>query len=638
MDMSSAQMQSLQEAEQEAAQAADAPAANPMIALLARARDAATGVGEVMGLAGQLQAHRLNEAAVLLYGEWLAHHRTEPLQTVVLYNLGTILGTLSRHGEAEQVYRRALALKPDFTQARLNLGHQLEHLGRHEEALAQWREVGDAREGLDSVGADALELRLHALNNAARLLETLRRYDESEACMRQSLTLKADQGDVLQHYVHIRQKQCAWPIYQPVGEVTHNQLLVYTSLLATLSATDDPAVQLMSASRYVAEKVVKYKDRPFHKRFGPAARDGRLRIGYLSGDLCMHAVGLLTAELYELHDRSRFETFAFCWSREDGTPLRARILRAFEHHVPIAALDDETAARRIAEVGIDVLIDLQGLTSGARANILAYRPAPVQVAYLGLPATSAIPGVDWIIADRFVMPPEYLPYCSERPIYLDHCYQVSDRQREIAPTPQRATYQLPEDAFVFCSFNNNHKYTEAMFDCWMRILQQVERSVLWLLGDNEWAKASMRARAAAHGIAAERLLFAPRVSPAEYLARFRLADLVLDTFPYNAGTTASDCLWAGAPMLTLSGRSYISRMAGSLLTHVGLPDLVTHSLAEYEQRAVQIGCNPARAESYKRFLSEHGHGSVLFDMPGMVRELEDKLEALVLERRAPRAA
>jgi predicted O-linked N-acetylglucosamine transferase (SPINDLY family) len=631
--MSSAQLQSLRETELQVEQPG-----NALNALLARARAPSTGLGELMGLAGQLQAQGQNEVAALLYKEWLAVHR-DPLQTVALYNLGTILGLLNRHAEAEQVYRQALALKPDFTQARLNLGHQLEHQGKHDEALAAWREVADSERKLDAVGVDPLELRLHALNNSARLLETLRRFDESEARMCQSLRLKPDQGDVLQHYVHIRQKQCEWPIYQPVGEVTHNQLLMNTSLLATLSATDDPALQLMSASRFVAEKVVKYKEQPFHQRFGPKAREGRIRLGYLSGDLCMHAVGLLTAELFELHDKSRFETFAFCWSREDGTPLRARILRAMDHHVPIHKLDDQTAAQRIAEAGIDVLIDLQGLTSGARPNILAYRPAPVQVSYLGLPATSAIPGVDWIIADRFVMPPEYLPYCTEKPIYLEqHSYQVSDRQREIAPTPQRVTYQLPEDAFVFCSFNNNHKYTEPMFDAWMRILRQVDKSVLWLLADNDWAKANMLARAASQGIAAERIIFAPRVAPAEYLARFRLADLVLDTFPFNAGTTASDCLWAGAPMLTLSGRAYISRMAGSLLTHVGLPDLVTHSLQEYEQRAVQIGQNPARAASYKRFLSEHGRASALFDLPGMVRELEGKLEALALDKRRASAA
>lgn len=592
---------------------------------------------ELMAAAGQLQAQGQGAAAAALYEQWISSDQS-PLRIVACYNWGTVLGAIGRHAEAEGAYRQALALKSDFIQARLNLGHQLEHLGRKEEALAEWRGIAVQERPTDVFGGDPLELRLHALNNMARLLESERRYAESEALMRQSLELKPDQSDVLQHYVHIRQKQCEWPVYQPVGQVTPNQLLTSTSLLAMLGLSDDPALQLLSAQRFVAEKVVKYKDKPFHRRFGPARREGRLKIGYLSGDLCMHAVGLLTAELFELHDRRRVEVQAFCWSREDGTAQRARLLRGMDKVTRLVGVDDESAARAIAQAGIDVLVDLQGLTNGARPNILAYRPAPVQVSYLGLPATSAIPGVDWIIADRFVMPEEYLPYCTERPIYLEHCYQVSDRQREVAPRPERSRYQLPEDAFVFCSFNNNHKFTEPVFDSWMRILGQVPNSVLWLLSDNEWCRANMLARAARHGIAAERLIFAPRVAPPEYLARFALADLVLDTFPFNAGTTASDCLWMGTPILTCSGRSHISRMAGSLLTHAGLPDLVTHSLQEYEQRAVQIGQNPARVASYKRFLSEHGRTSLLFDIPGFVRELEDKLEALALPLRERDAA
>ena len=244
------------------------------------------------------------------------------------------------------------------------------------------------------------------------------------------------------------------------------------------------------------------------------------------------------------------------------------------------------------------------------------------------------PGVEWIIVDRFVMPPEQLPYSTEKPLYLDRCYQVSDRQREIAPLPTRATYGLPEDAFVFCSFNNNFKFTDAVFDSWMRIVRAVEGSVLWLLADNEWARENMLARAEKLGLTRDRLHFAPRVSPAEYLARFTLADLVLDTFPYNAGTTASDTLWMGTPIVTLSGRSYISRMAGSLLTHIGLPELVTESLADYERLAIRLGNQPQRIASYKRYLAEHGRSSPLFDVPAFVRELEIEFERLALAHRA----
>ena len=628
MDMSTPSTQTLQLAD-----TATVAAAAQTDALLARARSGAMGLPELMEAANQWQARGWNDAAASLYEQWIVH-TSSPMRVVACYNWGTVLGNLRRHGEAEAAYRQALALKPDFAQAKLNLGHQLEHLGRHAEALAEWLAVAEPAVPLDPMGGTALELRLHALNNMARLLEQDKRYDESEARMRQSLALKPDQGDVLQHYVHIRQKQCEWPVYQEVGEVTQNQLLTSTSLLAMLSASDDPALQLMASQRFVHEKVVKYTGQPLHELFAKQRpRSGKIKIGYLSGDLCMHAVGLLTAELYELHDRSRFEVHAFCWSREDGTPLRARLLKAMDKHHRLHGVDDLTAAKIIANEGIDILVDLQGLTSGARPNILAYRPAPVQVSYLGLPATSSLPGVDWIIADRFVMPPEYLPYCTEKPIYLPHCYQVSDRRREIGAMPTRAQYGLPEQGFVFCSFNNNHKFSQEMFTAWMRILDQVPGSVLWLLADNEWAKANMLAHAAAQGIDPARLIFAPRVAPADYLARFALADLVLDTFPYNAGTTASDCLFVGTPILTRAGRSYISRMCGSLLSSVGLPDLVTFSLQEYEQRAVQIGQHPARAASYKRYLAEQGRGSALFDIPAIVAAMEQQFEHLALQQR-----
>jgi predicted O-linked N-acetylglucosamine transferase (SPINDLY family) len=531
---------------------------------------------------------------------------------------------LSRHADAERAYRRALALSGDFLQARLNLGHQLEHLGRADEAIAEWQTVRDAK------GA-ALELRLHALNNLARLHEQERRYDDAEVCLRASLELKAAQGDVIQHYVHLRQKKCAWPVYEPVGAVTQNQLLVGTSALAMLGASDDPALQLLAAQSFVYERVPKPPPTPFHAN--GSQRQGKVRIGYLSGDLHMHAVGLLGVEMLELHDRSRFEVHAFSWSREDGTPLRKRLRAAIEHYHPVAALDDTSTARLIADQGIDVLVDLQGLTNGARPAIVGMRPAPVQVSYLGLPGTCGLPGVDWIIADRFVMPPELLPYMTEQPIYMPHCYQVSDRQREAAPMPLRSTYGLPQDAFVFCSFNNSFKFTPAVFGAWMRILHQVPGSVLWLLADNQWAHANMLRQANAHGIARERLILAPRVAPSDYLARFQLADLMLDTFPYNAGTTASDALWMGLPIVTWSGRSYISRMAGSLLHAVGLPDLVTYSLADYERLTVQLGLNPLRVASYKRYLAEHGRQSHLFDVPGLVRDIETEFERLALESR-----
>lgn len=596
---------------------------------LASARSGQMELPQVMDAATKLQAAGLAGAAALLYQHWVVG-TPSPFRHVGCFNWGAILGDLGRHVEAEQAYRMALTMAPDFAQARLNLGHQVEHQGRTEEALAHWRAVYD-NPSPASLGPEPEALLLHALNNAARLLEQLKRYDESEALMRRSLLLNPRQGDVAQHYVHIRQKQCAWPVYDSFGDVTHNHLLMSTSLLGMLDESDDPALQLLTAQRFVHEKVAKVATPPLHQGH---RREGKIKIGYLSGDLCMHAVGLLTAELYELHDREKFEVHAFCWSREDGTPLRARIKAALDSLTPIGAMGDRQAAGLIAAAGIDVLVDLQGLTSGARPNILAHRPAPIQVSYLGLPATSALPGVDWILADRFVMPPELLPYHTEKPIYLPHCYQVSDRQRVANAPPTRAAAGLPEQGFVFCAFNNNHKMSEPVWRCWMRILRQVPGSVLWLLADNPFAKANLTRVAAEEGITPDRLVFAPRALPGDYLARFQLADLFLDTFPYNAGTTASDCLWMGTPILTRAGRTYISRMAGSLLTAVGLPDLITTTIEEYEQRAVQIGNQPARAASYKRYLAEHGRQSPLFDIPATVRDIERAFERLAIEARA----
>lgn len=591
---------------------------------LALARSGNLALGDLMNLAQSLSQAGQPADAASLYEAWIAH-TVSPLLHVACFNWGTLLGALGRNADAEKAYQRALALSPGFLQARLNLGHQLELLARADEAIAQWKTVAD-QPGVE------LDLLLHALNNMARLHEQQRRYDEAERCMVESLRQKPAQNDVIQHYVHLRQKKCAWPVYQPVGELTVNQMLMGTSVLAMLGASDDPALQLLAAQRFVHERTPKPPAVPFYKA-GPK-REGKVRIGYLSGDLHMHAVGLLSVELLELHDRERFEVYAFSWSRDDGTPLRARIRQAIDHYVPIGGLDDTTAAKLIAQSGIDILVDLQGLTNGARPGIVGMRPAPVQVSYLGLPGTCALPGVDWILADRFVMPPELQPYMTERPIYVPHCYQVSDRKRQVAPLPTRATYGLPEDAFVFCSFNNTFKFTEEVFRSWMRILQQVPHSVLWLLADNEWALTNMQREADAHGIARERLILAPRVAPPEYLARFQLADVMLDTFPYNAGTTASDALWMGLPIVTYSGRTYISRMAGSLLTNVGLPDLVTFSLQDYERLAVQLGHNPLRVASYKRYLAEHGHESRLFDVPGLVRDIEREFERLALEYRA----
>lgn len=578
---------------------------------------------DLMAQADVLQQQGLVDQAIALYQHWLVAHHTDPLRLVAWFNVGVLLAGVGRATESQSAYQEALQLNPQFFQARLNLGHQLENQGAVEEAITQWRMVLEALEQTDS--PDKV-LQLHALNNLGRVLESQRRLPEAEAYLLRSLQVDPEQSAPLQHYIHIRQKQCAWPVYQSLAHITLNQQLLSTSSLASLALHDDPALQLLTAREFVHAKVQPAAPRRSARQRAPGER---IRIGYLSGDLCMHAVGLLTVELFELHDRQQFEVFGFCWSREDGSPLRARIIHAFDHHIRIGHLDDTRAAELIAACGIDILVDLQGLTSGARPNILAQRPAPVQISYLGLPATCGMPAIDYILADSFVFPPELEPFMTEKPLRVPRCYQVSDRQRSVGPALSRADGGLPEDKFVFASFNNNYKFTQELVATWMRILQRVPHSVLWLLADNPWVEKSIKNQAHAHGLDTERLIFSGRALPHEYMARLQLPDLFLDTFPYNAGTTANDILWMGTPILTYSGRTYISRMCGSLLTAVGLPDLITHSLADYEEKAVQLGNNRLRLASYRRYLQEYRSESALFNIPQLVKDLEDALISVV---------
>jgi predicted O-linked N-acetylglucosamine transferase (SPINDLY family) len=295
-----------------------------------------------------------------------------------------------------------------------------------------------------------------------------------------------------------------------------------------------------------------------------------------------------------------------------------------DHFMLIGKLDDAAAAQLIREQEIDILIDLQGLTSGARPNILAFRPAPVQITYLGFPGPTGLPCIDYVIADQYLIPDAEKPFYSEKPLYLP-VFQCSDRQRPVAALPTRAECGLPDEGFVFCCFNNNYKFNEEMFSCWMRILAQVPDSVFWLLADNQWSQANLLACAESHGIAANRLIFAPRVSPELYLARYTAADLFLDAYPFNGGTTVNDALWMGLPVLTRSGRTFASRMAGSLLTALTLPELIVDSLTDYELRAVALAGDSVSLQKLRRRLIDGRDSSLLFDMPRFVRAFEQAL-------------
>lgn len=570
---------------------------------------------------------RLNEAGRLeltavLYQTWLAHTVT-PFNHLVLFNLGGVYSALDRVEDARQTFLRVVELSPAFAQGHVNLAITYERLDKLDAAIAEWMWVANAVSPHDEQNAP---FRLQALNNLGRLYEVQRNYSEAIIWLTKSLEVNPAQQDVLHHWIFLRAKSCEWPVYQSIPGVDPVLMRRSTSALAMIAQSDDLEEQLRAARKYVEQKVdCSLPALSARRNYGHQ----KIRIGYLSSDLCQHPVAMLMVELFELHDRSQFEVYCYCWTKEDGSALRQRVIGAVDHFMRIDGMTDAAAAQLIREHEIDVLVDLHGQTLGARPEILAARPAPIQITYLGLVATTAFPFIDYVIADRFVIPEEYAAYYTEKPLYMPDIYQVSDRKRTIAPAPSRQACGLPEDGIVFCSFNNNYKYTPEVFDVWMRILARVPGSVLWLLSDNPWAEANLRKEAEQRGIDPQRLIFAPRVFMDHYLARYLIADLFLDTFPYNAGTTANDALWAGLPLITRSGRSFASRMAGALLTAANLPELITWNWEAYEEKAVALAQAPQELRRLRGELAKVRESGVLFDTPRFARNLESHFRKLV---------
>jgi predicted O-linked N-acetylglucosamine transferase (SPINDLY family) len=591
---------------------------------LLRAWQGELDFGQLINDANELQTNGQSPLAAVLYQTWLLRNQS-PYNHLVCFNLGTVLFNAEDFSGAKEMYTQAIQLAPSFIQPHFNLGLTYERLGQAEAAIAEWRWVDD------NVTADITEYRailLLALNNLGRILEARKQYASALDYLTRSLTIDPNQPDVIHHWVYLREKQCAWPVYATLPGIETKLMHQSTSALAMLSLSDDPEQQLSAARNYVKNKI--NSNVP---ALAPLKAYGhrKIRIGYCSSDFCLHPVAILTAQLYELHDRENFEIYGYCWTQQGDSPLRQRIINAMDHFERINDLSDEAAAKLIREHEIDILIDLQGQTLGARANLLAYRPAPIQITYLGLPATTGLPSIDYVIADRFLIPEEYSHYYSEKPLYMPDVYQVSDRKRQNAPIPSRESCNLPSEGFVFCSFNNNYKYTPEVFDTWMNILRRVPGSVLWVLADNPWAKINLRNEAKNRDIDPSRLIFASRTSTEHYLARFAVADLFLDSFPFNAGTTANDALWMELPVLTRSGRSFASRMAGALLTAAGLPELITYTLGDYEDKAVALAQSPDQCLRIKEHLHHVKSNGTLFDTPRFVQNLEQYFKRLIAE-------
>ncbi len=608
-------------------------------------------------------AIRLDPAAPLAYcnlgNALLALHRAEealasldralalaPDDALVCYNRGNTLLALGRYGEALEDFSRAVSIDPRLAHAWYNRGSALTELRRYDEAVASFDRVlslaPDFAAAYNNRGVallalkrqpDALvdfeqALRLRpgyegALENMGNAFHDLQRYDEAGRCFTALFASAPARPYALGNLLNARTRSCDWgsdylTLRKQVTEAVERGLRAQVPF-AFLATSDSPATQLRCARTFAADKFAVGEPLAGGRTYAHE----RIRVAYVSADLRYHATGFLTAELFERHDRQRFEWTAISFGPDDPSPMRQRLQRSFDHFLEVGALGDRDIAQLMRDREIDIAVDLQGYTADCRAGIFAQRPAPVQLSYLAYPGTLGAAYMDYLLADRHVIPKEHFPHYSEKVVHLPHCYQPNGSGRVMAPTaPTRAGLSLPEQAFVFCSFNGSYKITPEVFEIWMRLLRALPRSIFWLLDDTEAATRNLRREAADRGVDPARLVFAPRVSLAEHLARQPLADLFLDTLPINAHTTASDALWAGLPVLTCQGTTFAGRVASSLLHAMGLPELIAWTPIEYEELALALASDPERLGGLRARLAAQRESAPLFDTERYRRSLE----------------
>src|ERR1700692_948949 len=494
-------------------------------------------------------------------------------------NRADVLSKIGRNAEALDSYDRALALAPDSVADWMNRGVALIALNRHDEAVTSF----DRGFALDPDFAQADDFR------APLLLSKLR------ICAWTNLA-----AETAQLLAMVRAEK---PLSLPY---------------AIVAISSSPAEQLQCARRYVQEQPA-YP--PLWR--GEAYAHDRLRVAYLSADFNEHPTAYLTAGLFEQHDKSRFEITALSFGQNDNSPARRRLEAAFGHFIDVRDSSDQEIAALMRRSEIDIAVDLMGFTKDHRLGVLARRAAPIQVNYLGYPGTTGAPYMDYILADATVISEDHDAFYAERVVRLPGTYQINDNRRAIGlRTPTREACGLPQDAFVFCCFNNPQKITPEIFDIWMRLLRATDNSVLWLFAGNAKAAANLRLETEKRGGAPERLIFAPKASVADHLARHRLADLCLDTLPYNAHTTASDALWAGLPVLTCLGATFAGRVAASLLGAIGLRELISTNLADYERLAIDLATTPDRLATIRGKLAANRLATPLFDTELLTRHIE----------------
>lgn len=589
-----------------------------------------SSIAELFRDADTVEKTQSPAAAAAIYRRWIALNPEDPNLAAAHFNMAVVAQRSGDSFAAINALRDALRIDPDFHPSYINLGRLLEDLGQPGAAVSQWLAFVNR---LPAVNGPALRHKVMALHQLGRVLEFNHADAPAEDALRQAIDLSPNQPQAVQHWIALRQKQCKWPVVKGWDGVEARTLLASISPLSAAVMFDDPVFQLALAADYARHSIGRPPQVHDH-----AARRGerpaRLKVGYVSSDLREHAVGFGIAEVMELHNLNRFEIHAYyCGiAREDDT--RARIRSAVDHWTDLTGLSDDAAAARIAEDGIDILVDVNGYTRDARTAVFARRPAPIAANWFGFPGTMGTPYHHYLIADPHVVPEGHETLFTERVLRLP-CYQPNDRRRPVASEPpQRSAEGLPETGFVFCCLNGTQKITPQMFGAWMNILAAVDGSVLWLLESSEETAARLRAMAEAAGVAAARLCFAPRRPNPQHLARYALADLFLDTFPYGAHTTASDAMWMGTPVLTLQGRGFAARVCAGLVTAAGMPDLVCTSVDDYVARAIAIASVPGTATELRRRLRAGRDSSVLFDMPLLVTSLEALYDRMWDEFRA----
>ena len=535
-----------------------------------------------------------------------------PNDAEVFNNRGTVRNDLRDYVGAIVDFDQAIVLQPGYSAAFCNKGKSLTELGRYEDALA-------AYEAAIRLKADLLE----GWIGLGDLLHKLKRHRQAADAFARAKELQPEYPFLKGILLHQRLLSCDWNgVDESIADIERD--LLKGRLVAEPFGWQGVATtaksNLLCARLYNREKFPASSAKAFVVK---KSTDGKIRVGYLSGEFRDQATSHLFTGVLEHHDRSRFEIYAFDNGWDDLSETRRRIDGAVHAVVNIREIDDERAVAAVRDRQIDILVNLNGYFGEGRTNVFAQRAAPIQVNYLGFPGTMGASYMDYIIADRRVIPEADRSCYEEKVVYLPNCYQANDRERRIADVAfSRDSLALPQQGFVFCCFNNNYKILPGMFDCWMRILARVPNSVLWLLADNPEAKANLTKEAAARGLGVERLVFADRMPSADHLARHRCADLFLDTLPYNAHTTASDALWAGLPVLTCVGKSFAGLVAASLLDNVDLPELITSSYGEYEERAVELATQPDRLAGLRQRLIANRLTARLFDTALFTTHLE----------------